>query len=106
MNKSKYLAFLLVPVLSLSIARVSASGSWCPTQSMIVARTRHTATLLPNGKVLVAGGLNASNTATATAELYDPSSETWSLTAEMAAPRSRQTATLLPPSERVTHLPS
>src|SRR5438094_168165 len=48
------------------------------TGSLATARTFHTATLLPNGKVLVAGGGNNS------AELYDPASGTWSATGSLA----------------------
>jgi hypothetical protein len=41
-----------------------------PTGSLVTAREEYTATLLPNGKVLVAGGTNGLNTF-ASAELYD-----------------------------------
>ena len=47
------------------------------TGSMGTARSNHTATLLPNGKVLVAGGADASGTALANAELYDPAAGTF-----------------------------
>jgi N-acetylneuraminic acid mutarotase len=72
-----------------------ASESWRATGSLAVARTGHTATLLPNGKVLVAGGFNHS-TWLASAELYDPASGTWTATGSLGAARSNHTATLLP----------
>jgi galactose oxidase-like protein/Kelch motif protein len=79
-----------------------SSGTWTPTGSMLTGRYRHTATLLPNGEVLVAGGnVNNSNVigiscCLATAELYDPSTGTWTATGSMNAPRVAHWATLLP----------
>lgn len=65
------------------------------TGSMATARVAHTATLLNTGKVLVAGGTNASGNPVATAELYDPSTGTFSTTGSMAAARAHFAATLL-----------
>jgi hypothetical protein len=48
-----------------------ASGGFETTGSLNTARGGHTPTLLPNGKVLVAGGVNTSGVL-ASAELYDP----------------------------------
>ena len=56
----------------------------------------HTATLLPNGKVLVAGGLGDGDVALASAELYDPASGTWAATGSLPTPLQAHTATLLP----------
>ena len=55
----------------------------------------HTATLLPNGKVLVAGGSIAA-AALSSAELYDPASGTWTATGSLGTARDSHTATLLP----------
>jgi hypothetical protein len=51
--------------------------------------------LLPNGKVLVAGGADGRNTL-ASAELYDPAIGTWTLTGNLPAARTTHQATLLP----------
>ena len=64
------------------------------TGSMSIPRVDYTATLLPNGKVLIAGG-QSSGQVTAQAELYDPSSGTFAVTGSLAAPREGHTATLL-----------
>ncbi len=72
-----------------------ASGSWTATGSLNTARDDHTATLLPNGKVLVAGGCNGSGSLTS-AELYDPASGSWTVTGSLNTARDFHTATLLP----------
>jgi hypothetical protein len=62
---------------------------------MTRARERHTATLLPDGRVLIAGGYDG-NRDTASAEVYDPSTGTWSATGAMAQGRFVHTASSLP----------
>ena len=73
------------------------TGSWTATGSMIEARYFQTATLLPNGTVLVGGDSSFVGPLTdpATVELYDPSTGNWTATASMIEIRSIQTATLL-----------
>src|SRR5205814_1066236 len=71
------------------------TGSWTPTGSLGVARNFHTASLLQNGKVLVAGGSNDSGFLTAT-EVYDPGTGSWSAAGNRNAARSEHTSTLLP----------
>jgi len=65
--------------------------NFTPAANLNTGRGNHSATLLPNGKVLVAGGV-----ITATAELYDPSTNSWSYAASMSTNRYDHTATLLP----------
>ena len=72
-----------------------ASGTWTATGSLNSGRFSHTATLLPNGKVLIAGGTTPS-AYVASAELYDPASGIWTVTGNLAVPRISHTATLLP----------
>jgi hypothetical protein len=82
-----------------------AAGSWSPTGSMTVARREHTATPLPDGRVLVAGGclpepifdgfFCPQGGAVASAELYDPGTGIWSATGSMSVARLEHTATPL-----------
>ncbi len=69
----------------------SATGTFSAVGSMTVPRCLHTATLLPNGKVLIAGG-----SLSGPAELYDPVTATFSAGASMMTNRVSATATLLP----------
>src|SRR5439155_1675208 len=62
------------------------------------ARFNHTATLLPSGKVLVAGGISRFDRLDS-AELYDPATGSWSSTGSLGTGRDFHTATLLPSGE-------
>jgi N-acetylneuraminic acid mutarotase/(2Fe-2S) ferredoxin len=79
-----------------------ATGIWSVIASLNTERGSHTATVLQNGEILVAGGTNGginsdANTVPITnAELYDPRTGRWSVTASLNAPRESHTATLLP----------
>jgi len=73
------------------------TNTWSAAGSMAVARSEHTETLLADGRVLVTGGRydRFSIVGTATAEIYDPATNTWSSVASMANPRIEHTATVL-----------
>src|SRR5439155_22387508 len=80
---------LAIPLLLLTAGMVvvqpcaGQSGTWTATGSLVKARSNHTATLLPDGKVLVAGGYPLM----ASAELYDPASGTWTATGSLITAR-------------------
>jgi Bacterial Ig-like domain (group 2) len=72
------------------------TGAFTQTGSMAVARFRHTATLLNDGRVLIVGGVALdSSIPTSTAELYDPATGIFTSTGGMKTPREEHTATLL-----------
>ena len=75
-----------------------ALGSWTQTGSMNTARIHHSATLLDDGRVLVAGGDDGAPygaTYFASAEIYNPATGTWSSTGSLVAPRYAFTMTSL-----------
>ncbi|MCX5542397.1 putative Ig domain-containing protein [Paraburkholderia sp. CNPSo 3076] len=71
-------------------------GEWLPADYMNLARYRHTASLLPDGRVLVAGGIGSKGRLLSSAELYAPAADTWSQTGNLNQARFFHTATLLP----------
>ena len=81
--------------LSSSARLVVLPGSYSATGSMLAARTMFTATLLGNGKVLVAGGSNVFGQGISGAELYDPATGTFAATGSLASSRHIHAAALL-----------
>jgi N-acetylneuraminic acid mutarotase len=84
-------------VTSTAVPALGSSNTWTATDSMTSARTGHTATLLKNGEVLVAGGGNA--TILTSAELYNPATGKWAVSGSMTTARTAHTATLLASGE-------
>ena len=73
------------------------TGAFSATGSMGTGRYHNTMTLLPNGEVLIAGGGTSFTPGNflASAELYDPTTETFTGTGSMGVPRYAHTATVL-----------
>ncbi|HEX8703142.1 MAG TPA: kelch repeat-containing protein [Myxococcaceae bacterium] len=75
-----------------------ATGQWSITALMHQSRYGHTATLLSDGRVLVAGGY-AEKGVLSSVEIYDPVADTWTEGQTMSSPRGSHTATLLKSGE-------
>jgi hypothetical protein len=76
--------------------RIVPIGNIVPTGNTVEPRFDHTATLLPNGKVLIAAGMARNGVIDPTAELYDPHTGKFVSAGKMLSPRGwGATATLL-----------
>src|SRR5262249_55635510 len=92
------LLMLLLPCPGSTLGQAQAA-SWSSGGSMHDPRVSPTATLLSDGKVLIAGGSageNGNSLGLASAELYDPATGTWTLTGSMTTARVGHAATSLP----------
>ncbi|MCE7980699.1 MAG: tandem-95 repeat protein [Caldilinea sp. CFX5] len=85
------------PALSSAEIYDPQTNTWLPVASMSAVRHIHTATLLNNGQVLVAGGYSAPHIQATvnSAELYNPEMNTWTTLPAMSNPRAAHTALLL-----------
>lgn len=89
-------AAIVTCVVALGAATVCSASDYAfvTTAGMTNARQFQTSTLLPTGKVLLAGGWST-GAVTATAELYDWSAGTWAATTSLPTARYYHTATAL-----------
>ena len=88
---------ILVSFLLAPSALAQSSGRFIPTGSMTTPRFFHTATLLADGRVLIAGGQRIDPgifefTTVPSAEIYDPRTGTFTATGKMTTARWAHTA--------------
>ena len=86
---------LLICVAQQSIV-AQPLGTFSVTGAMTTLRFQHSATLLMDGRVLLAGGYGSAGEGLASAEIYDPATGAFSPTGGMTSPRRMHSATLLP----------
>ncbi|MBI5479257.1 MAG: hypothetical protein HY906_10395 [Deltaproteobacteria bacterium] len=84
---------------AVGVLRQGSTGGWLPAAPIPEARARHTATLLPDGRVLVAGGCDRSDDPIASVYLYDPAAEAWTSAAPLPNGACFHAATLLATGE-------
>jgi hypothetical protein len=72
-----------------------ATGRWTPTAPMSVPRLGHTATLLGNGRILVAGGTMGPNSNSTLGQVYDPATDRWYDAGSLIVPRRGHVAVVL-----------
>lgn len=77
--------------------RLLPQAKWTQASNMLLPRGFFRATLLPDGQVLIEGGVLQNKSSTAQSELFDPIRGTWRKTrGSLNQARAKHTATLLP----------
>lgn len=107
MNRSRLLLATLITItfatatwaFRVSETKTARAGSVASAASMLEPRSGHSATLLPNGKVLIAGGMRRNQDFYKSAELYDPATGKFQPTGEMSERRVGHIAVLLSSGE-------
>lgn len=103
---AKVFTFFLFPLMILPFVRFGATdnsvssraGSLSEIAHMQIARASHSSTLLPDGKILIAGGFGGSGTESdpyRSTEIYDPRTGSFQTAGNMTIGRSGHTATFL-----------
>ena len=87
------LALCLAPAAA---QKPTAIGAFEPVGDPLAARTQHTATLLADGRVLIAGGADGNRGTHASVEIYDPASRSFSFAGMLQSARYAHSATLMP----------
>src|SRR6266478_7595660 len=96
-NNKPFVALLAAGAALAMATLIDASSSTQVEQlgPLAVPRTGHAATALTDGRLLITGGRDSAGTIVATAEIFDPATETSTASATLASPRVNHTATLL-----------
>jgi len=94
--KSLVIAELNAFALGWLITQHAAAAFLSSATPMTTVRSSQIATLLSDGRLLVAGGHTNGGFTSSSAELYDPATGIWTMTSPMNADRAHHTATMLP----------
>jgi len=86
---------LLITLVGISVHAGAEVGSLVPASPMLEPRSGHTATLLPDGRVLIAGGMRRNQEFYKSTELYDPTTKKFQAAGEMNLARVGHAAVLL-----------
>ena len=92
---SAKIMYVVALALAASTLSFAASGTWTDIANLHNARESHTATLLPNGNVVVAGGQGSGNVI-ANTEVYSPTTGAWTTSGNLNTARASANAVLLP----------